>query len=184
MVCLLRDLHPKKEWAESVEALYRPETPAHMGQQKVSFMVISVRLDLKEIFLSPRDYPWPRPERCSCGSRNVWGHGFVLAIFEGFPHPLEMRRYRCPVCGCVTRLRPETHFSRIQSQVEDIREVLTHRLETGRWPPECIRNRARHWLRALKRKAFVLLGLPWLKHLMTAFDRLIVQGWVPVSRSI
>ena len=147
-------------------------------------MIIPVCLDLKEIFLFPREYRWPRPERCCCGSATVWGHGFVLMIFEGFSHPLEMRRYRCPVCGCVMRLRPETHFSRIQSKIEDVRHVLVHRLETGRWPPGCIRNRARHWLRALRRNTLALLGLSWRHWLVAGFDHLIGLGRVPVSRSI
>jgi phage terminase large subunit GpA-like protein len=67
-------------------------------------MIAFFELDLNEIDRSARDYVWPRPEACpDCGHRKVWLHDFVKMIFNGFDRPLQMRRYRCPACGCVIK---------------------------------------------------------------------------------
>jgi len=105
-------------------------------------------------------------------------------IFEGFATALKIRRYRCPMCGCIIRLRPRGYFTRHQSDTATIRAALSYRLATGRWPAGCVANRARHWLASLKRNALAVLGLPALADLMTAFDRLIELGRVPVSRAV
>jgi hypothetical protein len=114
----------------------------------------------------------------------VWGHGFVQVCFEGFCQPLEMRRYRCPLCGCVIRLRPKGYFRRIQSDTASIRRTLDFRITTGLWPAGTITNRCRHWLAALKRNAVVILGIGWGRQLMEAFDKLVGMGRVPVRRTI
>ena len=50
-------------------------------------MVIPVEAKLKQIVEQQRDYPWPRPEPCPrCQERRVWGHGFVEAYFDEYPH--------------------------------------------------------------------------------------------------
>jgi len=148
-------------------------------------MIAFFELDLNEIAKSPRDYNWPRPEACpDCGHRRPWLHDFVKMIFNGFERPLQMRRYRCPACGCVIRLRPKGFFARHQSDAATIRAALDHRLAKGCWPCGCIGSRARHWLAALKRNAVALFGLPALNDLMAAFDRLISMGRVPVRRAV
>ena len=121
---------------------------------------------------------------CRCGNPMVWGHGFVQVYFSGFTHSLEIRRYRCPMCGCVIRLRPKGYFPRIQTDKADIRSVIAFRLQMGVWPPSGQTNRYRHWLLALKRNAIVLLGIAWRKKLINAFDRLMEMGCVPVLRTI
>ena len=148
-------------------------------------MIAFFSLNLNEIAKSPREYAWPRPDGCSrCGHHTVWCHDFVRVIFEGFADELCMRRYRCPRCGCVIRLRPEGFFARHQSDAATIRAALGHRLAKGFWPCGCVANRARHWLAALKRNAVALFGLPALHDLMAAFDRLISMGRVPVRRAV
>jgi hypothetical protein len=118
------------------------------------------------------------------GHRRVWLHDFVQMIFNGFDRPLQMRRYRCPACGCDIRLRPEGFFARHQSDAGTIRAALDHRLTKGcRWCG-CVGSRARHWLAALKRNAAAIFGLPALHELMAAFDRLICMGRVPVTRAV
>ena len=145
-------------------------------------MIAFVHLDLNRIHQSPADYSWPRPECPRCGSATVWGHGFVSMYFEGFETALEMRRYRCPVCRCVIRLRPLGYFPRLQTTIENIRSILAQRLHTGRWPGPGLRSRAGHWLRALKTNARALLGLSWRNNLLGAFDRLLREDRMPVSR--
>jgi hypothetical protein len=105
-------------------------------------------------------------------------------IFEGFATALKIRRYRCPMCGCIIRLRPKGYFTRHQSQTTTIRHTLSHRLATGRWPTGCIANRARHWLASLRRNALAVFGVRALADLLTAFDRLVELGRVPVRRAV
>jgi hypothetical protein len=107
-----------------------------------------------------------------------------LVCFTGFSRPLEMRRYRCPLCGCVIRLRPKGYFPRIQTAEATVRRILAFRIATGCWPAGEITNRCRHWLAALKKNAIVILGVAWRKDLMAAFDELIGRGRVPIRRTI
>lgn len=97
----------------------------------------------------------------------------MAMIIAGFLYALEMRRYRCPMCGGVIRLRPTGYFPRHQTDTETIRRTLSYRLKGKRWPRGCIASRARHWLRGLKRNAVAFFGLPGLDDLMAAFDRLL-----------
>jgi len=153
--------------------------------KKSDAMIAFFALDLNRIDRCARDYAWPRPETCpDCGHHRVWLHDFVQMIFNGFDRPLQMRRYRCPQCGCVIRLRPAGFFARHQSDAATIRAALGHRLTKGRWPCGCVANRARHWLAALKRNAAAIFGLPALHDLMAAFDRLLAMGCVPVARAV
>jgi hypothetical protein len=79
-------------------------------------------------------------------------------------------------------MKPKGYFPRFQASTHTIRSCLHGRLCAGRWHPGISKSRQRHWLLALKRKtmAFFGLGADWL----TAFDRLVKRGQVPVSRSI
>jgi hypothetical protein len=148
-------------------------------------LILFVAAKVKEIFTLGREYPWPRPQVCPrCEGGVVWGHGFVLAYFDGFSEGLFLRRYRCPACGCVLRLRPEGYFSRFQASIDTIRSSLSQRIRYSRWPPSLCRSRQRHWLRALRRKAVAYLGNRWSHSLIAAFDALLSQGTIPVSRSI
>ena len=148
-------------------------------------MILFIAAKIKEIFRLGRAYPWPRPEICPrCRQRGVWGHGYVLAYFDGFDEGIFLKRYRCPGCGCVIRLRPDGYFSRFQAPIDTIGFNLSHRLKHGRWPPGLSRSRQGHWLRALKRKVLAYLGQGWKGRLLEAFEHLLVQGINPVSRSI
>jgi len=148
-------------------------------------MVAFFSLDLKRIAHGASDYCWPRPSGCArCGHPKLWGHGFVLMIFVGFTDALRIRRYRCPSCGGIIRLRPTGFFKGHQSATATIRTALSTRLGTGGWPPGCVTNRARHWLRALRRHALAVLGVPALTDLMAAFDQLLDLGRIPVSRAL
>ncbi|MFV9645531.1 MAG: hypothetical protein ACNYWU_06885, partial [Desulfobacterales bacterium] len=70
-------------------------------------MVIFVAVKLKKLFKKKRNYSWPKPESCPrCNDYKVWGHGYAQAIFDGYNEPLLLKLYRCPVCGCVIKLRP------------------------------------------------------------------------------
>ena len=148
-------------------------------------MIIFVCVNLKNIFNKQREYVWPRPDRCPrCGLSKLWGHGFVLAYFDGFSDGVYLRRYRCPDCRCVVRLRPKGYFVRIQAAIETIRSSIGQRIGTGRWPVGSSRVRQGHWLRALIRNAVAYFGNAAKSRLLEAFDRLIGLGIIPVSRAI
>jgi hypothetical protein len=148
-------------------------------------MIIFVCAKLKEIFDKQRDYVWPRPERCPrCRLSKLWGHGFVWAYFDDVAGGLYLRRYRCPECGCVIRLRPRGYFPRIQASIETIRASLGQRIEQGRWPTGSSRSRQGHWLKGLIQNAVAYLGNAWKGRLLEAFDRLLCLGIIPVSRAM
>ena len=148
-------------------------------------MVIHVLAELKEIFEKGRDYPWQKPDSCpNCNRFKIWGHGFVLAFFDGFTDALHIRRYRCPDCNCVIRLRPQEFFSRFQAPIDTIRSSISGRSNNGKWMAHISRTRQAHWYRALKRHVLAYLGNDTQMRLDEAFDYLVGQGVTPVSRSI
>jgi len=112
----------------------RPDASQIQRDMMIAFLV----LDLNRIAHSSRDYPWPEPGGCGrCHHPKLWGHGFVRMIFDGFGQALQMRRYRCPKCGCIVRVRPSGYLPRHQSPVATIRAALSCRIRTGqrRYPP-------------------------------------------------
>jgi hypothetical protein len=168
-----------------VQAHSSPANLEAVGLKRNESMIAFFDLDLNRIAHSSHDYPWPSPGACArCGHPKVWGHGLVPTIIEGFDAALKIRRYRCPMCGCIIRLRPRGYFVRHQTEAKTIRRTLWHRLVIGRWPRGCIANRGRHWLCALKRNTLAVLGVTGLCDLMAAFDRLVELGRVPVARTV
>ena len=148
-------------------------------------MILPVIANLKEIEEKGRHYPWIRPELClRCSESHLWGHGFVESWFDGYARALLLRRYVCPACGCVIKLKPRGYFRRFQATIESIGFHIARRLKTGKWPGGCSCSRCRHWLRALKRQTMAHLGIVWMKRLSAAFDRLLEMGKIPVSRCI
>jgi hypothetical protein len=160
-----------------------PKQGAERPPNSSDSMILFVDVDLKEVCLLGKKFPWQKPTICPCCLQShVWGHGFYGTFFDGFFKALLMRRFRCPACGCVMKCRPRSHFKRIQTAIETIRSCLVGRIETSRWPgsPE----RGRYWLGALRRQVLARFGLSWRNRLIEAFDRLCASGIVPVSRSL
>lgn len=156
-----------------------------MAPRTLSALILSIAAKIKEIFKLGRKYPWPKPEICPrCKQHRVWGHGYVLAYFDGIREGLFLKRYRCPGCGCVIRLRPGGYLRRFQTSVRDIYLRIFHRLRYGRWPPGVSRSRQGHWLGSLKRKVSAYLGQGYKGCLLEGFSHLLFRGINPVSRSI
>ena len=148
-------------------------------------MILSLCVSLKEIVELGRDFPWPRPESCPrCHGIRIWGHGFVGALFDGFTHQVLLRRWRCPECRCVIKVRPDGYFDRFQAPIERVRAGIAFRLLTGRWPPGLSRSRQGHWLKSLYRNIQAHLKDQWIAGAVTGFDRLMEEGIIPVCRSI
>jgi len=139
----------------------------------------------QENFKKKKNYPWKRPEACpKCNAFKVWGHGYVLAYFDGFYDGIWLKRYRCPVCGTVIRLRPKGYFPRFQSSIETIRSSIIHKQSKDRWLNRIGRTRQLHWLKALRRRMSAVFGNICLYDLKGAFDYFVNAGINPVSRSI
>jgi hypothetical protein len=153
--------------------------------QKDVIMIIAVVAMLKEILVKGKDYPWPRPSECpECKRKRLWGHGFASAWFDECDGAILLRRYRCPDCGCVIRLKPQGYFNRFHCTIEAIRTNLSRRIKTSRWLPGTSRSRQGHWLRALTRNAKAYLSDVFDGDLLDAFDQLLHMSKTPVSRSM
>ena len=98
-------------------------------------MIFSVFVSIKEIISRGRDFPWPRPDVCPrCDGKQVWGHGFVAGFSDGFVDGVLLRRYRCPDCHCVLRLRPSGFFKRFHASIKTIRDCIFYRQKDSTWP--------------------------------------------------
>lgn len=148
-------------------------------------MILPVVAILKEICEKGRKYLWPKPKVCPCcKAGRLWGHGFVCAYFDEEPEGVYLRRYRCPDCGCVVRLKPAGYFKRFQSSIATIRSCVCGRSDKARSLTMVSRTREAHWVKALKRKAKAYLGNFFGGDFPEAFDRLWGMGKIPVSRSM
>ena len=147
-------------------------------------MIWRVAVDLKQILTQGRNYSWPRPNHClRCQNWCVWGHGYVHRYFDGFIDALLMKCYRCPSCGCVITLRPDSHFPRIRSARKTIYFHLSDRLTHGLWPASpLLRPRLRHWLKNLRRQVCVHLTNHWEVGLLAGFKELLRHDLIPVAR--
>lgn len=162
----------------------RLKKPGRLPQTSAT-MILFVDVILKEIFTMGRNFPWKRPGKCPCcGNWKVWGHGFASTLFQGFDAPLLLKRYRCPACGCIIKIRPSSHFSRFQSSKHTIRSALVHRIDTGKWPIGSAKSRQRNWFHNLKRQAKAHLTEKWKNGLIAAYDYILNLGRIPVSWTI
>jgi predicted RNA-binding Zn-ribbon protein involved in translation (DUF1610 family) len=148
-------------------------------------MIIFIPVRLKKLFELGRNYPWPRPESCPrCSSCRLWGHGYVSAYFDGYDQPFTLKRYRCPDCGCVIRMRPRGYFKRFQASIASIRSSIVSKASSSKWIGGINRERQQHWFRSLCRRVKVYLTDAWSQGVVAGFDRLWKLGQIPVSRAI
>lgn len=156
----------------------------HESEKQV--LILFMDLCVKRLAGLGRNYPWQRPERCPrCGGVRVWGHGFVGAYFDqAGAQCVFLKRYRCPECGVVIRMRPSGHWQRLQASIAEIRRCLWQRITKGRWPPQSNPARQRHWLRGLRRQVVAHMGMSWAERLEEGFEELLRRGICAVSRSV
>jgi predicted RNA-binding Zn-ribbon protein involved in translation (DUF1610 family) len=159
------------------------QSPAH-PTNKVLILFVEVRV--KMLVELGRKYRWQRPKQCpKCGGVRVWGHGYVEAYFdEAGSQGVYLKRYRCPECGVVIRLRPSGYWRKIQATVATVRQWVMDRLEKGRWPPGSNPARGRHWLRALRRQVRARLGMSYAERIAEGFLELVNRGVCAVSRAV
>jgi hypothetical protein len=145
-----------------------------------------VEVCVKTLVELGRDYCWQRPEHCpKCQGVRVWGHGYVTAYFdEAGSQGVYLKRYRCPECGVVIRLRPVDYWRRIQATIATVGRCIGDRLEKGRWPPGSNSARGRQWLRGLKRQVRTHLGMSYAERIAEGFLELVRRGVCAVSRAV
>ena len=147
-------------------------------------MIIFVDVNLKKILRLKKKFPWPRPRICpNCMAHKVWRHGFVLAYFDGFNSGILLRRYRCPNCSTVIRMRPAGYLPRFQSSIKTIRSSIVNKVMKQKWLSILDRTRQQHWFRGLVRKAKAFLGNTWKQSMVKAFDHFVSNKINPVTRS-
>lgn len=144
-------------------------------------MVLHVAVDVQRLAELGKRYPWPRPKRCiSCKSSRVWGHGYVLRYFEGFTHPLWIRRLRCPDCGTVYTLRPDLFYQRFRYSLAVVLASLMAKITDGFWLPSLPRQNQQYWYRGLRLQAVRFDNGPLTDGLL---EKIISSGFIPASHS-
>lgn len=148
-------------------------------------MIIKVKAHIKDIFKLGKKYQWQKPAKCyHCKESRLWGHGFVLSFFDGFDQGLYLKRYRCPYCHTIFKLKPFGYFKRFQADVKLIFSSLRSRIYKGRYLPGLSWSRQHFWFAALKRNIAAYLSNTWKNEIIAGFLKLIRMGKIPVTSSI
>lgn len=146
-------------------------------------MVLFVDVDVNQIALLGKDFPWPKPSCCPHCQQPLWWHGFVPAYFTPLADAVFIRRLRCSCCRTVHRLKPKGYWRRFRSSIVDIYRCIQHRTEFGRWRCDQPRTRQRQWWHRLQRMSVAVLGLAFVGSAVEVFQSLIELGFTPVSSS-
>jgi len=148
-------------------------------------MIIKVKADIKNILKLGKKYKWQKPARCHhCNEPTLWGHGFVLSFFDGFDQGVYLKRYRCPYCHTVFKLKPYGYFNRFQANIKRILSSILNRVYKGRYLPGLSWSRQHFWFTALKRNIAAYLSNTWSQGVIAGFVKLVRVGKIPVTRSI
>jgi hypothetical protein len=148
-------------------------------------MIIKCDVSIKEILEKGKDFSWIKPAVCPCCSDVVlWGHGFVLCYFSCINVGIYLKRYHCPGCKSIIKLKPAGFFKKFRTSVKVIKSCLKNRIKKKKIINRISRSSQDYWLRNLKKNIRAVLGEEWKHRLIKGFDKLIAEGFVPVSRSI
>jgi hypothetical protein len=148
-------------------------------------MIIECNVSIKEILEQGKKFKWVKPDICPCCKDSVlWGHGVVLCFFAHFISGIYLKRYRCNSCSSVIKLKPLGFFKRFQTPINTIRKSIRERLTKKQILYNSPRANQDYWLRNLKKNVRVILGEKWKHRLLDGFDKLLLEGQIPVSISI
>lgn len=149
---------------------------------RYSLLVLHVAVDVQRLVELGKKYPWPRPARClACKSSRLWGHGYVRRYFEGFVHPVWVKRLRCPDCRSVYTLRPDLFYRGFRYSVLTILFSLMTKIVDHRWLPSLPRQNQQYWYRGLRLQGLRLKNI--LSPDMDTVREIVSSGFVPVSHS-
>ncbi len=168
----------KKRWEK-----YAAST--HLTKKHSEQMIIECNVSIKEILEKGKAFPWIKLEECPCCADTVlWGHGFVLCYFSFISSGIYLKRYRCPNCKSVIKLKPAGFFNNFRTPVKLIKKCLKNRINKKKIINSTSRSLQDYWLRNLKKNVRAVLGEKWTDRLFEGFEELIAEGIVPVSCSI
>jgi hypothetical protein len=149
-------------------------------------LILYSSVELSEIFALKKLYPWITPEMCpECEGNRLWGHGYVARCFDGFPTVIWLKRYRCPDCGAVHTMRPDTHYRRIQAPRVIVLLCVMVWLVLGRWRKLTLASRWRqkYWYEGFLKQASRNGNIePDLA--VVSFRELIRNNIIPVTHSL
>jgi len=146
-------------------------------------MIMSIPVDIKRLVKLKKNYPWSKPDHCSnCKNPTLWGHGFVDAFFDCEKNALPLKRYRCPNCGNVIKLKPQGYFNRFHATIDTIRKSISSVYTTGKYIAGVSYQRQYRWFTALIRHATARYKL--CVNLAQVFEKMIAGGKIPVCRTI
>jgi hypothetical protein len=148
-------------------------------------MILNVKADIKQILKLGKKFKWQKPEKCDhCNETTLWGHGFVISFFDGFEQELYLKRYRCPYCHTVFKLKPLGYFKKFQADARTIFSSILKRVYKGRYLPGISWSRQHFWFTALKRNINAYLSNTWEKGIFAGFRELVRMNKIPVTSSI
>lgn len=145
-----------------------------------NYLILYFCINLFDLSRFGKAYPWQKPNECPSCSGRIWGHGFVSIYFSGFPECLYLKRYRCPDCRSVFRIRPDTHWSRFQYSARTILESIEKPAQEIESPQAKLRRN--NWIQRLKSQTLLHLGVSYKAGCSRAFQKLSLLFRVPVCR--
>ena len=122
-------------------------------------MLKPIDIDLKQLSEEGKAFKWDRPKECSLCNNYLWGHGFQARYFDGFEHPLFLKRWRCSHCKACFLMMPSQYLKYFKATLNKMVTTLKYRLKSNKWPPDCSRQKAAHWLRKLKQFCLGYFGV-------------------------
>lgn len=126
-----------------------------------TLLILYFSCDVKQLYDLGRQYPWKKPDHCPCCRNNrLWGHGFVLRYLEPFAKAFWIRRYRCPDCGAVHTMRPDSYLEGLRYPLTVILWSLFIRACSDRWAHGLAYQIQQAWWRALLLSASVTANCP------------------------
>jgi transposase-like protein len=125
-----------------------------------TLLILHFPIDFKSLSENKKQYPWPKISRCPrCQGGRVWGHGYVNRFFDEAPEGLWMNRYRCPDCGAVHTVRPDTHWRGFWASWTLILICMVRKLKKDRWLQRVDRQRQQYWWKGFRQQATRYSGI-------------------------
>ncbi len=148
-------------------------------------MIIECNVSIKEILKKGKKFLWKKPKSCPCcGASALWGHGFVLCYFSHVTYGVYLKRYRCPTCKSVIKLKIAGFFKGFRTCTKTIHTSIIKRIKDKLIMKGVSRGCLNYWLRNLKKNIRAILGEKWKNLLVEGFEKLLSMSIVPVSCSI
>jgi len=148
-------------------------------------MILKVKADIKQILKLGKKFKWQKPKKCEhCNGVTIWGHGFVISFFDGFEQGLYLKRYRCPYCHTIFKLKPMGYFNKFQADTRTIFLSILNRVYKDRYLTGISWSRQHFWFTALRRNIMAYLSNTWEKGIIAGFRELVRMNKIPVTSSI